>query len=77
VQNGYALIDNAAMPIIGSPDVVNNTYVEQLTMDAKAAVDKAVEMGVVDRDRIGVFSHSYGAFMTPIRWRIPTCFMRA
>jgi dipeptidyl aminopeptidase/acylaminoacyl peptidase len=64
VLDGYALIDNAAMPIIGDPDTVNNTYVEQLTMDAKAAVDKAVEMGVVDRDRIGVFGHSYGAFMT-------------
>ncbi len=64
VLDGYALIDNAAMPIIGSPDVVNNTYVEQLTMDAQAAVDKAVEMGVVDRDRVGVFGHSYGAFMT-------------
>ena len=64
VLHGYALIDNAAMPIIGSPDVVNNTYVEQLTMDAQAAVDKAVEMGVVDRERIGVFGHSYGAFMT-------------
>jgi dipeptidyl aminopeptidase/acylaminoacyl peptidase len=64
VLDGYALIDNAAMPIIGSPDVVNNTYVEQLTMDAQAAVDKAVEMGVVDRNKIGVFGHSYGAFMT-------------
>ena len=64
VLHGYALLDNAAMPIIGDPDTVNNTYVEQLTMDAKAAIDKAVEMGVVDRDRIGVFGHSYGAFMT-------------
>jgi hypothetical protein len=33
-------------------------------MDAQAAIDKAVDMGVVDRDRIGVFGHSYGAFMT-------------
>jgi len=64
VLHGYALLDNAAMPIIGDPDTVNNTYVEQLTMDAKAAIDKAVEMGVVDRDRVGVFGHSYGAFMT-------------
>jgi dipeptidyl aminopeptidase/acylaminoacyl peptidase len=64
VLHGYALIDNAAMPIIGDPDTVNNTYVEQLKMDAQAAVDKAVEMGVADRDRIGVFGHSYGAFMT-------------
>jgi dipeptidyl aminopeptidase/acylaminoacyl peptidase len=64
VLHGYALIDNAAMPIIGDADTVNNTYIEQLLMDAQAAVDKAVEMGVVDRNRIGVFGHSYGAFMT-------------
>jgi dipeptidyl aminopeptidase/acylaminoacyl peptidase len=64
VLHGYALIDNAAMPIVGDPETVNNTYIDQLLMDAQAAVDKAVEMGVVDRDRIGVFGHSYGAFMT-------------
>jgi dipeptidyl aminopeptidase/acylaminoacyl peptidase len=64
VLHGYAIIDNAAMPIIGDPDTVNNTYVDQLLMDARAAVDKAAEMGVVDRERVGVFGHSYGAFMT-------------
>ncbi len=64
VLQGYALLDNAAMPIVGDPDTVNNTYVEQLQMDAQAAIDKAVELGVVDRDRVGVFGHSYGAFMT-------------
>ena len=64
VLGGFALIDNAAMPIVGDPDTVNNTYVEQLRMDAQAAIDKAVELGVADRERIGVFGHSYGAFMT-------------
>jgi dipeptidyl aminopeptidase/acylaminoacyl peptidase len=64
VLDGYALIDDAAMPIIGDAETVNNTYIDQLVMDAQAAVDKAVEMGVADRDRIGVFGHSYGAFMT-------------
>lgn len=64
VLDGYALLDNAAMPIVGDPDTVNNTYVEQIQMDAQAAIDKAVEMGIADRDRIGVFGHSYGAFMT-------------
>ena len=43
---------------------VNDHFVEQLVMDAKAAIDKAVEMGVTDRDRVGVGGHSYGAFMT-------------
>jgi dipeptidyl aminopeptidase/acylaminoacyl peptidase len=64
VLDGYALLDNAAMPIVGDPDTVNNTYVEQIQMDAQAAIDKAVEMGVTDRERVGVFGHSYGAFMT-------------
>ena len=61
---GYAVLDNAAMPVIGDPETVNNTYVQQIVMDAKAAIDKAVEMGVTDRDRVGVGGHSYGAFMT-------------
>ena len=40
VLHGYALIDNAAMPIIGDAETVNNTYIDQLVMDAQAAVDK-------------------------------------
>ncbi len=64
LMHGYAILENAAMPIIGDPETVNNTYVQQLVMDAKAAVDKAVELGMIDRDRIGVGGHSYGAFMT-------------
>jgi len=62
--HGYAVLDNAAMPVIGDPETVNNTYVQQIVMDAKAAIDKAVEMGVTDRERVGVGGHSYGAFMT-------------
>jgi dipeptidyl aminopeptidase/acylaminoacyl peptidase len=61
---GYAVLDNAGMPIIGDPETVNNTYLEQLVADAKAAIDKAVEMGVTDRERVAVGGHSYGAFMT-------------
>jgi dipeptidyl aminopeptidase/acylaminoacyl peptidase len=43
---------------------MNNTYVEQIVASAKAAIDKAVEMGVTDPERVGVGGHSYGAFMT-------------
>lgn len=64
VTQGYALLDNATMPVIGDPDTMNNTYVEQIVAGARAAIDKAVEMGVTDRDRVGVGGHSYGAFMT-------------
>ena len=61
---GYAVLDNASMPVVGTPETVNNTYIEQIVMSAKAAIDKAVEMGVTDPDRVGVGGHSYGAFMT-------------
>ncbi len=61
---GYAILDDAAMPVVGTPELVNNTYLEQVVADAKAAIDKAVEMGVTDRDRVGVGGHSYGGFMT-------------
>jgi dipeptidyl aminopeptidase/acylaminoacyl peptidase len=61
---GYAVLDNASMPIVGPPATVNDTYVDQLVADAKAAVDEAVAIGVADPDRIAVGGHSYGAFMT-------------
>jgi dipeptidyl aminopeptidase/acylaminoacyl peptidase len=62
--SGYAIFDNPTMPIIGAGETANDTYVDQLVSDAQAAIDKVVEMGVGDRDRIGVGGHSYGAFMT-------------
>lgn len=62
--SGYAIIDLAAFPIVGDPRKAYDTYLEQLTENARAAVDKAVELGVVDRDRIGVTGHSHGALMT-------------
>jgi dipeptidyl aminopeptidase/acylaminoacyl peptidase len=61
---GYAILDNAAMPVVGSIEKVNDTYIEQVVSSAKAAIDKAAEMGVTDPDRVGVGGHSYGAFMT-------------
>lgn len=61
---GYAILDGAAMPVVGSPQRINDTYIEQIVMNAKAAIDKAAELGVTDPDRVGVGGHSYGAFMT-------------
>ena len=61
---GYAVLDDATMPIVGDPLTVNDTFIKQLVDSAQAAVDKAVEMGVTDRERVGVGGHSYGAFMT-------------
>ena len=61
---GIAIFDGPTMPIIGSGETANDTYVEQLVASAQAAVDTVVEMGVTERDTIGVGGHSYGAFMT-------------
>ena len=61
LTQGYGVMDNPTIPIIaqngGKP---NDTYVEQLVAGAKAAIDKVVEMGVADRDHIGI-GHLAGA----------------
>jgi dipeptidyl aminopeptidase/acylaminoacyl peptidase len=65
VTQGYAVLDNAGFPIVGEGDSEpNDTFIEQLVSNASAAIDKIVEMGVADRERIAVSGHSYGAFMT-------------
>ena len=51
------------MPVVGPPATANDTFVDQLVSNAKAAVDKAAEYGI-DTGRVGVMGHSYGAFMT-------------
>ena len=64
LTQGYAIMDDAAMPVVGEPETANDTFVEQIVGAAKAAIDKAAEMGVADPTRVGVGGHSYGAFMT-------------
>jgi dipeptidyl aminopeptidase/acylaminoacyl peptidase len=61
---GYAVLMDAAMPVVGDPETMNDTYVEQVVASAKAAIDTLDAMGVIDRDRVVVSGHSYGAFMT-------------
>jgi dipeptidyl aminopeptidase/acylaminoacyl peptidase len=64
LTQGYAIFDNATMPVVGDPERMNDTFLEQIVGSAEAAIDKADEMGVADRNRVGVGGHSYGAFMT-------------
>ncbi|MES3084322.1 S9 family peptidase [Sphingomonas faeni] len=65
LTQGYAILDNPSMPIIGEGGAeANDTYVKQLQQDAQAAVDAVVKLGVGDRSRMAVGGHSYGAFMT-------------
>jgi len=65
VTQGYAILNNAAFPIVGEGEVKpNDGFVEQLVANAEGAINKAAEMGVTDPERVAVGGHSYGAFMT-------------
>ncbi len=65
VTRGYAILEDAQFPIIGKgSEEPNDTYIEQLVADAEAAIDAVEKMGVVDKKRVAVMGHSYGAFMT-------------
>ena len=65
VTQGYAVLESATIPIVGEGNAEpNDTYVEQLVASAQAAIDEGVRLGVVDRNRVAVMGHSYGAFMT-------------
>ena len=64
LTQGYAILDGATIPVIGDPETMNDTFVEQIVAAAAAAIAKATELGVCDPERVAVAGHSYGAFMT-------------
>jgi dipeptidyl aminopeptidase/acylaminoacyl peptidase len=65
LTQGYAVLDDPKLPIVGEGDVEpNDSYVSQLVAGAEAAVAEVVRRGVADPDRIAIGGHSYGAFMT-------------
>ncbi len=64
VTKGYVVLDDAAFPIIGEGDEQpNDTFRTQLVANAKAAIDAVDKMGYIDRTKVAVGGHSYGAFM--------------
>lgn len=64
LTQGYMIMDGATMPIIGDPETMNDTFIEQLVASAQAAIDYAVEKGYTERNTVAIGGHSYGAFMT-------------
>lgn len=65
LSQGYAVLDDPKMPIVGEGEVEpNDSFRSQLVASARAAVEAVVERGVADRERIAIGGHSYGAFMT-------------
>jgi dipeptidyl aminopeptidase/acylaminoacyl peptidase len=64
VAKGYVVLDGAAFPIVGEGDEEpNDSFRKQLVSNAKAAIDAVDELGYIDRNRVAVGGHSYGAFM--------------
>jgi dipeptidyl aminopeptidase/acylaminoacyl peptidase len=65
VTKGYVVLDDAAFPIVGEgTDEPNDTFRKQLVANAKAAIDAVDALGYIDRNKVAVGGHSYGAFMT-------------
>lgn len=65
VTRGYAVLDDASFPIVGEGDEEpNDSFRKQLVANGKAAIDAVDNLGYIDRNRVGVGGHSYGAFMT-------------
>ena len=64
ITRGYVVLDDASFPIIGEEDTEpNDSFREQLVANAKAAIDAVDALGYIDRDKVAVGGHSYGAFM--------------
>ena len=65
VTKGYAVLDDASFPIIGEGKTEpNDTFIPQLVSNAEAAIDAVDKLGFINRKKVAVGGHSYGAFMT-------------
>lgn len=65
VTKGYVVLDNASFPIVGEGEKEpNDNFIPQLVSNAKAAIDAVDNLGFIDRTKVAIGGHSYGAFMT-------------
>ena len=63
VTQGYALIE-PDIPIFGDSGKMNDNYTRDLKENLDAVLDAVVDAGYVDRTKMGIGGHSYGAFST-------------
>ncbi|MES2576328.1 MAG: prolyl oligopeptidase family serine peptidase [Bacteroidota bacterium] len=65
VTKGYVVLDDAAFPIIGEGTTEpNDNFMTQLVDNAEAAINAVDALGYINRKKVAVGGHSYGAFMT-------------
>lgn len=63
LRAGYALVEPDC-PIIGSETRKNDGYVPQLRNNLAATIDAICDDGTIDRNKLAIGGHSYGAFST-------------
>jgi len=64
VTQGYVVIQPVDIPIVGPTGRMNDHYVDELREDLDLTIDAVDKAGYLDRDRLGIGGHSYGAFST-------------
>lgn len=65
VTKGYVVLDDASFPIIGEGTTEpNDNFITQLVDNAEAAINAVDALGYINKKKVAVGGHSYGAFMT-------------
>lgn len=72
---GYALV-LPDCPIVGPKGKENDTYISQLRNNLSATIDALSERGLIDRRRLAIGGHSYGAF-SAVNAMVHTPFFKA
>ena len=72
---GYAVVENDS-PIVGAAGEMNNNYVNDLRNNLAATIDELDKRMLVDRHRLAIGGHSYGAFST-VNAMVNTPFFKA
>ena len=75
VTQGYA-VANFDPPIVGANGRMNDNYVNDLVANLSAVLDALDKEGYIDRSRVGIGGHSYGAFST-VNAMVNTPFFKA
>ncbi|MEJ7810813.1 MAG: prolyl oligopeptidase family serine peptidase [Gemmatimonadaceae bacterium] len=63
VTQGYA-VANFNPPVMGTQGRMNDNYISDLQKNLLAVIDELDRLGYIDRTRLGLGGHSYGAFST-------------
>lgn len=75
VRLGYAVVEPDS-PIVGAAGQMNNNYVNDLRNNLAAVIDELDRRALVDRGRLALGGHSYGAFST-VNAMVHTPFFKA